>query len=445
MNQKITLPRLASILSEHTGLKSGECGDFVRELFAVVCDSLQKGENVKIKGFGTFKLLVVEPRKSVDVTTGEDIEIPSHTKISFVPAKELAALVNDPFEMFETVEISDDISNEDLGDISVDDFDIEQEAGQGISGLCPVVENDVDSDINKDAEITSRQDIPLDGISDNSESGFDGYVLDDEYMSEDDVVVGKDIDVASETVDDIPDICQPEAACVETSEEDISSDGILAQVNGFISGVEMKEDVSMPGGDVEKDVDEGHLADASDTAGDIRRIFGRGFAGGFLTALVLIGVAFLIVWIVEGKDFGFVERKISSEDVVVIDSLSVVGSVASNIGSDSTMDNKDEVDVKTACEEIRTDVDTQPSDKVVYDMITDTRYLTTMAKEHYGNYHLWPYIYEENSSRLGHPNRIRPGTKVVVPSLSKYGVDPDNPRDIAKAKKLGIAIYARYE
>ncbi len=38
-----------------------------------------------------------------------------------------------------------------------------------------------------------------------------------------------------------------------------------------------------------------------------------------------------------------------------------------------------------------------------------------MAKEHYGNYNLWPYIYEENKAILGHPDRIRPGTKVIVP------------------------------
>ena len=90
-------------------------------------------------------------------------------------------------------------------------------------------------------------------------------------------------------------------------------------------------------------------------------------------------------------------------------------------------------------------VPTQPSDKKVYDTITKTRYLTTMAKDHYGNYHLWPYIYKENEKILGHPDRIRPGTKVVVPPLSKYGVNPDNKADIDKAKKLGNEIYARYD
>ena len=90
---------------------------------------------------------------------------------------------------------------------------------------------------------------------------------------------------------------------------------------------------------------------------------------------------------------------------------------------------------------------TKPSDseKVVMDTITKTRYLTTMAKDHYGNYHLWPYIYEANKKILGHPDRIKPGTAVVIPPLSRYGVDPSNPEDIAKAKRKGSEIYARYQ
>lgn len=68
-----------------------------------------------------------------------------------------------------------------------------------------------------------------------------------------------------------------------------------------------------------------------------------------------------------------------------------------------------------------------------------------MAKDHYGNFNLWPYIYEENKAILGHPDRIKPGTQVVVPDLKKYGVDPTNPKDIAKAKRKGVEIYSRYK
>lgn len=84
------------------------------------------------------------------------------------------------------------------------------------------------------------------------------------------------------------------------------------------------------------------------------------------------------------------------------------------------------------------------ADAIAYDKLTTTRYLTTMAREYYGNHEFWPYIYEENKAKLGNPNLTTPGTMVVVPSLKKYGVNPKNPADIEKAKSMGREIYSRY-
>ncbi len=81
---------------------------------------------------------------------------------------------------------------------------------------------------------------------------------------------------------------------------------------------------------------------------------------------------------------------------------------------------------------------------IAYDKIGLTRYLTTMSREYYGNPDFWPYIYEENKERFGHPDKITPGTTVIIPSLTKYGVNPKNPSDIEKAKRMGREIYARY-
>lgn len=81
---------------------------------------------------------------------------------------------------------------------------------------------------------------------------------------------------------------------------------------------------------------------------------------------------------------------------------------------------------------------------IAYDKVTTTRYLTTMAREYYGNHEFWPYIYEENKAKLGDPNRTIPGTMVIVPSLRKYGVNPKNPADIEKAKIMGREILDRY-
>lgn len=84
------------------------------------------------------------------------------------------------------------------------------------------------------------------------------------------------------------------------------------------------------------------------------------------------------------------------------------------------------------------------SDTLAYDKIGRDRFLTTMAKEYYGNPDFWSYIYEANSHRFGHPDRIKPGTSVIIPNLDRYGVDPKNPADVEKAKSLAREIYARY-
>lgn len=84
------------------------------------------------------------------------------------------------------------------------------------------------------------------------------------------------------------------------------------------------------------------------------------------------------------------------------------------------------------------------SNIIAYDAIGKTRYLRTMAKDYYGNPEFWPYIYKENSYKLGDPDRIPPGTSIKIPSLAKYGVNPNNQADLETAKKLGREIYARY-
>ncbi|MCC8176324.1 MAG: hypothetical protein LIO91_07830 [Bacteroidales bacterium] len=82
--------------------------------------------------------------------------------------------------------------------------------------------------------------------------------------------------------------------------------------------------------------------------------------------------------------------------------------------------------------------------KVTYDTIGARRFLTTMARKYYGRYEFWPYIYKENEDKLGHPDRIAPGTVVVIPPAEKYGINPDDPESLKAASKLNAEIYARF-
>ncbi|MBP5498828.1 MAG: HU family DNA-binding protein [Muribaculaceae bacterium] len=112
MNQNITLPELAQMLSKATGTTKNVCEIFLKELFATVSKALIDGKNVNIKGLGSFRLTNVGSRKSVSVNTGAEIEIPSHNKLTFVPDKAIAAVINAPFANFETIVLSDDVTDE---------------------------------------------------------------------------------------------------------------------------------------------------------------------------------------------------------------------------------------------------------------------------------------------------------------------------------------------
>ena len=71
----------------------------------------------------------------------------------------------------------------------------------------------------------------------------------------------------------------------------------------------------------------------------------------------------------------------------------------------------------------------------VTDVVTSQIVLTTLSEKHYGSPWFWVYIYEENVARgiIHDPNNIRPGTKVVIPPASKYGIDPKDKAALRKA------------
>lgn len=108
MNEKISFQDIAEAISEKNGVTKKLSEDFLRELVAVIEMALQKDGVAKIKGLGTFKLLLVEERKSVNVQTGSEIVIPAHHKVSFAPEKGLKEAVNKPFAHLETYVLRDE-------------------------------------------------------------------------------------------------------------------------------------------------------------------------------------------------------------------------------------------------------------------------------------------------------------------------------------------------
>jgi len=114
MNERINLQDLAALLAEKMAITKKDAETFLREYFDVLNEELINSGLIKIKDLGTFKLLPVDDRESVDVTTGERVLIPAHYKVAFTPDKKLAETVNEPFAFFETTEIDGESTPEEL-------------------------------------------------------------------------------------------------------------------------------------------------------------------------------------------------------------------------------------------------------------------------------------------------------------------------------------------
>lgn len=106
MDKKINLSQLADLMSQAGGMSKAASEQFVKNFFDIISQKVLTDGLVKVKGLGTFKLIQMEDRESVNVNTGERFTIEGHQKISFTPDVELKERVNKPFAAFETVEIS---------------------------------------------------------------------------------------------------------------------------------------------------------------------------------------------------------------------------------------------------------------------------------------------------------------------------------------------------
>lgn len=458
MNNKITFQRLASLVADKSGRSKRFSEDFLREFFALIAEQLETGGSVKVKGLGTFRLIKVEPRKSVDVTTGQPMEISGHSKVVFTPAKDLAEAINAPFQAFSAIEIGDDVDISGL--VDGDDIEVDVDSEEIALAVSP---DDVPLFYGTEMPAVSavsapREEMPdeTDVISDELETVSDGtgFNSDEAVISAplgDRRATGVDADESKEDTgqsNEDEDIDEDPENISNVGAEEASSSTDDAACGREVAVSDERYDEA----DDEFIIEEGNFGKGSESrhrdsyreyVSASKSRWSKSLLIGAACAVAAVVITF-IIWSVATKP---VFREAGNEDVALADfggddaeelssgeiDLSDAAVVADSFADDGAGE-------MSAAEQ----VPTAPSDAVVYDTIGKTRYLTTMAKAHYGSNKFWPYIYEENKGNIGHPDKIRPGTPIVIPKLSKYGVDPDNPADVEKANKLAVEIYARY-
>lgn len=167
---KISIQELNKLFAERTKLPEDEVERLVKAMFNIISEELAGNNPVKVRGLGTFKIVDVDSRESVNVNTGERFLIEGHGKVSFIPDNTMKEIVNRPFSQFETVVLNDGV-----------DFTA-SEAGDTLPEPKTDVVNDDSLEETDDAEAAVE---PVEEILEPAEDTKETEVLVSEALSSD--------------------------------------------------------------------------------------------------------------------------------------------------------------------------------------------------------------------------------------------------------------------
>jgi integration host factor subunit alpha len=89
----LTKAELAEMLFERVGLNKREAKDMVETFFDEIRGALERGESVKLSGFGNFQLRDKPQRPGRNPKTGEEIPISARRVVTFHASQKLKTLI----------------------------------------------------------------------------------------------------------------------------------------------------------------------------------------------------------------------------------------------------------------------------------------------------------------------------------------------------------------
>ena len=85
---------LQKFCNEHPQLLRKDLEKILEIIFLQILEALSRGENIEIRGFGTYKIIKRKARIGRNPRTGEQIQIGASQKVKFLPAKALREMFN---------------------------------------------------------------------------------------------------------------------------------------------------------------------------------------------------------------------------------------------------------------------------------------------------------------------------------------------------------------
>ena len=418
MNERLTIQDLTDLLAAKHSMTKKDAEAFVKEFFLLIEQALESENTVKIKGLGTFKLIDVDSRESVNVNTGERFQIKGHTKVSFSPDANLRDTINKPFAHFETVVLNE---NTVLEDTPIEETE-EEESGEEV--IPTVIPEPIEPQSQPKEE--EKEEMSLTEIQ---------PIVEPRSIEPQSVVVEpKTVPVEKKEIITAEEIIEQELLRANLKPE---STIVLSQEgkNEMKKGAEVAQTAIQP--TPQKNIPDSSVKEKSPVPYLITII---------ILVLLLCGGVVLFIY--------YLDLFSSSSDKNALDMPPVTTQpvkpevqLSDTIEQDSVKDIKPETpktsitptpvvpQKKEAVTPAKTEnkvIRQQPSTSVYLDSAsykitgTKTKYtvkegetLTRVSLRFYGTKAMWPYIVKHNPDVIKNPNNVPYGTTIKIPELTK--------------------------
>ena len=379
MNRKLSIIELAELVAAKAQTTNRMSELFLKELFATVSQELTEGRGVEIKGLGSF----VMPTAMTD----DDEAV-----IEFAPAQSVADAVNQPFAQFEPMELSDDLTPEQLQQLT----EIEPAPEQAPEAAPEEMTEEPPVKLPEEAPVAVPEEMP-------AEAPVEAPV-EEELPEEVPPVISEEVPPlmpmkAAQETEKPTELPEPAAPIEEPSENSENSENSESAVSQDFETEKRK------------------VAKSS---------LLKGIVVGALGALLLTS----LLWILFGPNGVITGSATNKADTTVVANAAATPEKAAPASVFTTSKPKP--------------VEPKKEIPVIRDTVTAKRPLTVIARKHYGNEFFYVYIYEENKDRISDVNNIAPGTEVIIPLASKYGFDPKDPESIKQAQLKSMQLNKKH-
>ena len=389
--QIVSLHEITGRLAAETGCGPEIAGTFLKEFSAVISQGLAADGVVSVAGLGIFRVVS---------------DVNGNPSVEFAPDASLAGKVNEPFAMFESVELADSLTESELNPPA----EAQPEAGE---------------------------------IPEAVATGIMPPPLPPRFLRKEKVA-------APQPEDDMrAPLAESQSQEIHTGQEAAPEDGNAT--SPAREDLSVQDPVSYPpvySGEPQPDANPLAVRLEPESSVTIQRV------GHTTLTLVVTAIAACLLGLILGYlSYKWLNNNLSGnvellEDGILIrhDSGIVEEEIVpfDNTAEDSLEMARDiPVDSSAALEAAETRAQ-QTAQRAALAVVTDTvgpgNYLSVMARRHYGNAKFWVYIYLENKDKIRNPDNLEDGMVLVIPPASKYGIDASDPASLKKAEKEAYKV-----